>query len=55
MTPEERIRLRLQGAANLLHRFVDRIEDRQRMVRPTTPADIEREERRRLTDWQGHR
>jgi hypothetical protein len=55
VTPEERIRYKLQGVANLLHRFVDRVEERQRMVRPTTPEDVEREERRRLTDWQGNR
>jgi hypothetical protein len=55
VTPEERIRYKLQGVANLLHRFVDRIEERQRMVRPTTAEDIEREERRRRTGWQGDR
>jgi hypothetical protein len=55
MTPEQRIAAKLQGVANLINRALDRIEDRQRMVRPTTGEDIEREERRRRTGWQGDR
>jgi hypothetical protein len=55
MTPEERIRYKLQGVANLINRALDRIEERQRMVRPTTPEDIEREERRVANSWRAGR
>jgi hypothetical protein len=51
VTPEQRIAARLRGIANMILYRLEPIERRQRWIRPTTPDDIEREERRRATSW----
>lgn len=46
MTPEQEIAARLNGIVNRVTWRLDELERRRRMVRPTTQADIEAEERR---------